>query len=66
MSVAKVIELTSDSETSFDDALRQGIRKAAKTLSGIKGAWIADQEVMVENGEVQGYRVHFRVTFVLD
>jgi len=65
MSVAKVLELSSDSTTSFDDALRQGIKRAAATVSEIRGAWIENQEVIVEAGEVVTYRVHMRVTFVL-
>jgi len=65
MSVAKVLELTSESKTSFDDALRQGIKRASATVSDIKAAWISDQEVMVEDGKISAYRVHMRVTFVL-
>lgn len=65
MSVAKVIELSSESTTSFDDALRQGIKKASETVSGIRGAWIENQEVVVDGGDVVKYRVHMRVTFVL-
>jgi flavin-binding protein dodecin len=66
MSVAKVLELTSESGISFDDALRQGIRRASATVSDIKAAWISDQEVTVEDGEIRAYRVHMRVTFVLN
>lgn len=65
MSVAKVIELSSDSTKSFDDALRSGIKKAAETVSEIRGAWVENQEVIVKDGEVAKYRVHLRVTFVL-
>jgi flavin-binding protein dodecin len=65
MSVAKVLELSAESPTSFDDALRQGIKKASGTVDDIRGAWIENQEVVVEGGEVVKYRVHMRVTFVL-
>lgn len=65
MSVAKVLELAAESTSSFDDALRQGISKASETVSGIRGAWIENQEVTIENGEITKYRVHMRVTFVL-
>lgn len=66
MSVAKVIELTADSENGFEDAIQQGIKKASETVKNIKAAWVADQEVQVEGGEVTSYRVHLRVTFVLN
>lgn len=65
MSVAKVTEIISSSEKGFDDAIKTGISRAAKTLSGIKGAWVKDQKVLVEKGKVVEYRVTLRVTFVL-
>jgi hypothetical protein len=66
MSVAKVIEITADSEKGFEDAVRRGVAKAAETIEHIRGAWIANQEVVVEDGKVQTYRVHLRVTFILN
>lgn len=65
MSVAKVTEIISSSDKGFDDAIRTGIARAAKTLSGIKGAWVKDQKVLVEKGKVVEYRVTLRITFVL-
>jgi flavin-binding protein dodecin len=65
MSVAKVLELSAESPTSFDDALRKGIKRASDTVDEIRGAWIENQEVVVEGSEVVKYRVHMRVTFVL-
>lgn len=65
MSVAKVVEITAESEKSFEDAVRQGIKKAGKTIDYIKSAWIANQEVLVVENEIQKFRVHMRVTFIL-
>jgi flavin-binding protein dodecin len=65
MSVAKVIELTSTSTESFEDAIRQGIARAAKTLKNVQGAWIKEQQVGIEEGEITSYRVNMMVTFVL-
>lgn len=65
MSVAKIVELTSTSSESFEDACRQGLAKAGETLRNIQGAWVDGQEVVVENGEI-GFHVHLKVTFVLD
>lgn len=44
MSIAKVVEVIAVSNKSFDDAIKQGIERAAETLSGIEGAWIKDQD----------------------
>jgi flavin-binding protein dodecin len=66
MSVAKVIEITADSEKGFEDAVRKGIAKAGQSLEGIRAAWIANQEVLVEDNKVHTYRVHLRVTFLLN
>jgi dodecin len=65
-SVAKVIEISCESSESFDDAIQRGIAKAADSVHGIRSAWIANQQVTVENEEVVAYRVDLKVTFVLD
>lgn len=66
MSVAKIIEISADSDTSFDDAIREGIQRASKTVKQIKGAWVQDQQVDVENNQIVKYRVHLKITFVLE
>lgn len=66
MSVAKIIEISSESSVSFEDAIVQGIAKASKSIHGIKSAWVKEQHVVVENGKVGLYRVDLKVTFVLD
>ena len=65
MSVAKVTEITSTSNKSFEDAVENGIEKANKTLNHISSAWVADQSVSVENGKITGYQVRMKITFVL-
>jgi hypothetical protein len=66
VSVAKVIEITAQSPESFEDAIRQGIGKASKTVRNMSGAWVKEQSVVLENGEIVGYRVDLKVTFLLD
>jgi flavin-binding protein dodecin len=65
MSVARVTEITSSSNKSFQDAIEQGIARAVKTLKNVEGAWIQDQKVVVENGKISDYRVNMKVTFIL-
>jgi flavin-binding protein dodecin len=66
MSVAKVIEISAQSPESFEDAIRQGIDKAKQTVRRISGAWVKEQSVVLEDGEISGYRVDLKVTFLLD
>jgi flavin-binding protein dodecin len=66
MSVAKVIEINATSEESFEAAIREGIAKAAETVRDIKGAWVKEQQVVVEDGRITGFRVDLKVTFVLE
>ncbi len=66
MSVAKVIELTASSPKSFEDAVREGIAKSGESLRNIKGAWVSEQKVDVEDGEVVAFRVTLRISFVVD
>lgn len=65
MSVAKIIEISAESRESFDAAIREGIRKANETVKNIKNAWVKDQEVRVENGNVVAYQVKLKVTFII-
>ena len=66
MSIAKVTEVTASSTVSFEDALKQGIARADKTLNNVEGAWVQEQKVVVRNGEIAEYRVNMKVTFVLE
>ena len=52
MSVAKISEITSTSKTSFDEAIANGIKRASKTIHGISGAWVADQDVAVKSCKI--------------
>ena len=65
MSVAKVTEVIASSDKSFEDAVEQGIKKAAETLQGITGAWVESQKVIVSDGKIDQYRVNMKITFVL-
>jgi hypothetical protein len=65
MTVAKVTEITSSSSKSFDDAIRQGVARASKTLDNIRSAWIKEQKVVCDGEDIVEYRVTMKVTFVL-
>jgi dodecin len=65
MSVAKVVEITSSSKVSFQDAIEKGVARANKSLKNVQGAWVQDQKVDVLKGKVVAYRVSMKVTFIL-
>ena len=65
MSVAKVMEISSRSPKSFEDAIQHGLARASSTVEQIKGAWIKEQKVEFDGKAVTGYIVNMQVTFVL-
>ena len=66
MSVAKVSEISATSSKSFEDALKQGIERANKTLRNVRTAWVKEQQVHVTKGSITEYQVNMLVTFVID
>ena len=66
MSVAKVIEINAASNESFEDAINAGISKAGETVHNIRGAWVKEQQVTVQDDKIAEYRVDLKVSFVLD
>jgi flavin-binding protein dodecin len=66
MSVARITEISSTSEQSFEDAIRGGVARATKTLRNVKGAWIKEQQIDIEGDAIVRYRVNMLVTFVLE
>ena len=66
MAIAKTIEISSESPNSFDEAVKEGIKRAGKTVQNIKDAWIKEQKVTVENNQVTVYRVHMLITFAVN
>jgi flavin-binding protein dodecin len=66
MSVARVTEISSTSPQSFEDAVKQGIERATKTLRGVTAAWVKEQRVMIRDGKPTEYQVNLKITFVLE
>ncbi len=66
MSVAKVIEISSTSQQSFEDAIKRGIQRASSSLRGVQSAWVKEQTVQIDNGQINGYRVNLMITFIMD
>lgn len=66
MSVAKNIEISATSTKSFEDAINQGIARASRTIDNIRGAWIKEQKINLDGGNIIEYQVAMILTFVLD
>lgn len=66
MPIAKTIEISADSTTSFEDAVKQGAKSACEKLDQVQSIWVKDQEVKVSgDGNITLYRVWMKVTFQL-
>jgi flavin-binding protein dodecin len=66
MAVARVSKITASSPSGFQQALEEGMKRAAKTLRGITGVEVISQKCKVERGKIAEYRVSMEVTFILD
>ena len=66
MTVARNTEISVESTKGFEEAVKEGIDRATKTLRNVKGAWIKEQAVEIENDRIVRYKVTMIVTFVLE
>jgi len=66
MTVARVTELSAASPDGFEEAIREAIERANKTLRNVEGAWVKDMNVLIEDGNIKAYKVNLAVTFVLE
>jgi len=66
MPVARVTELSAVLDQSFEDAVNMAVERATSTLRNVESAWVKDQNVMIENGNITGYKVNLAITFVLE
>jgi dodecin len=66
MSVVKVIELSAQSAQGYEDAVRQAVERAARTIRNIRSVWVKEFEAVVENDQVTQFRVNVKISFLLD
>jgi len=64
-SIAKVIEVIAESDKSWDDAVKNALAEAARTVDDIKEVWVSGMKAIVENNKVVRYRLTAKITFVL-
>lgn len=64
--VARVTEISARSPISFEEAIKAGVERANRTLRGMTSAWVKEQQVKIDDGQIVEYQVNLLVTFVLD
>jgi len=63
MSVMKVIEIMAESDKSWEDAARNAVSHASKSIKHIKSAYVQSQSMVVKDGGVSDFRVNVKITF---
>jgi flavin-binding protein dodecin len=66
MSIARITEISSTSQKSFEDATQQGIERATATLRNVRSAWIKEQQVRIDGNKIVEYQVNLMITFILE
>ncbi len=66
MSIARITEISSTSTKSFEDAIQSGVTRATETLRNVRSAWVKEQQIRIDNGNIVEYQVNLMITFVLD
>ena len=66
MSIARVVEISATNPDGFEAAINEGVDRATKTLRNVEGVWVKDMNVLIDNGNIVGYKVNLAVTFVLE
>jgi len=63
MAIMKSIEVLSESDKSFEDAIQTAVSRTAKTVKNIRSANIKNQKVTIKNDKIEKYRVNVKITF---
>jgi flavin-binding protein dodecin len=66
MSIARITEISSTSEKSFEDAILSGVTRATQTLRNVRSAWVKEQQIRIDGGKIAEYQVNLMITFILD
>ena len=66
MSIARVTEISSTSTKSFEDAIQSGVKRATETLRNVRSAWVKEQQIKIDGGNIVEYQVNMMITFVLE
>ena len=65
MSIVKVIEVIAESEKSWDDAAKNAIKEASKSVKNIKSIYVENMEAKVDDNKIIKYRINAKISFVI-
>lgn len=65
MGVLKVIEILGNSTVSFEDAVKNVVKEASKSVKGIKSVYVNDMQACVKDNQITEYRINAKVTFTI-
>lgn len=66
MSIVKVIEVIATSEVSFDDATKNALKEASKSIKNIKSIYIKEMTAKVDNNEIVSFGVNAKISFMVE
>jgi len=66
MAVLKVIELLANSDKSWEDAAKNALAQAAKSVKNIRSIYVNEQSATVSDGKIDDYRVNVKITFEVE
>lgn len=66
MAILKVIEVLAESSDSWEDAARQAVKEAGKSVRGIRSIYVENLQATVKNGEIDKFRVNAKITFAVE
>jgi flavin-binding protein dodecin len=66
MAILKVVEVLAESQQGWEDAAKQAVTHAAKTVRNIKSIYIKNFEATVEDEQIKSYRINAKVSFMLE
>jgi hypothetical protein len=66
MAVARITSVIASSSESWEEAAKEAMVRASKTLRGITGMEVMSQKAKVHEGKITEYRIEVKITFILD
>ncbi|NJW52423.1 dodecin family protein [Salinimicrobium oceani] len=66
MAVMKVLELMANSKESWEEAVKNAVKTAAKSVKNIRSVYVKDQTANVEGDSITDYRVIVKITFEVE
>lgn len=66
MAIMKVLEIMANSNQSWEEAINNAVKTAAKSVKNIRSVYVKEQTANVEGDRITDYRVIVKITFEVD